>query len=378
MRRWTPWLGALALAAGLGVACSSSFTQADAPAPGDPTDGGADADAGSPGRGCTKPTLIEDPSAKPEASCGSGGATVSLSSDVSHCGACNHACALPGACTDGTCTATVVLASTPVVNALVVGDNAYVVDPMGRVLSGKTTATGAVALARPQVPQGGVRRMFADDTWLYLNTSAGAERSGLREGAYEPLPGAANGVLALGTTHYFYASSLGIEQRTKDGRLVVTAPFVGATGVVADGDRAYWVAVANEIASLYGPFPNATVLTSGPSIESPAVDADHIYYADVQRRLIQRVSRAGGAAQSVASELSPKVGTLALDGDYVYWTADRPGEGGWSLMRASKCGGVPIALAKAQPPLGLLSFNSTHVFVARLSAPAAQLTAISK
>lgn len=377
MRAWTSWLGAAALAAGLGLACTSSFTQAEPPPPGDPSDAGTNDDASS-ARGCSKPTLIEDPLAKPDARCGSGGASVSLSSDVSHCGACNHACALPGACTDGTCTATVVLASTPVVNALVVGDNAYVVDPMGRVLSGKTTATGAVPLARPQVPPGGVRRMFADDSWLYLNTSAGAERSALREGAYEPLAGAADGVLALGGTFYFYASSLGIEQRTKDGKLVVTAPFVGATSVVADGDKAYWVAVENEIASLYGPFPNATVLTSGPSIESPALDADHIYYADVQRRLIQRVPRGGGAAQSVASELSPRIGTLALDGDYVYWTADRPGEGGWSLMRASKCGGFAIALAKAQPPLGLLSFNSTHVFVARLSAPAPQLVAVSK
>jgi hypothetical protein len=378
MHSFARGFAALVLGAAFVLACSS-FSEGDAPAAA--ADAGSGAETGPGPATCVSPTLVDDPTAKPDDRCGPGGAVVALSDDLDHCGACNHVCGLPGACADGMCSPTRRLESTAVVSALVVGGTVHAVDTNRRVLHAETTAKDGVPYPGTLLPaQTVVRRMETDDTWLYLSTSTGPMRFRLDGSERAQLDEVAlDGLIAVGTTAYFYASDGGIEKHDKaDARVLLTAPSPGTTNVVADGDEAYWAAKKGDTASLYGPFPGTDVLATASSIDALAIDAEYIYFANTKGRQLRRVSRRGGSSQAVATEPGTRVGSIALDGDYVYWTADRGSVDGWVLSRVAKCGGVPLTLLTVQPELTQLSFDASHLFVARVSPTSAELISIAK
>lgn len=369
---------ALAAAAVCVFACSS-FTGTEEAQP--TTDGGADVEASAPST-CASPVLVDDPAAKPDDHCGANGAVVDVSTDLEHCGACKHACALPGTCVEGNCSPSRLWPGAAVVSAFVAGDTVYAVDTGRQIMRGKISASTGVPFPGALLAANTVvRRMQLDESWLYLSTTTGPQRLKLDAPVRDDLdPNVTDGLMAVGSTVFFYATSAGVSKRAKaDGAVLLNAPSPGTKDVVADGDTAYWVATKGDTTSLHGPFPSTDVIASGPSIEAVTLDAEYIYYADTASRQIRRVPRRGGSSQPVASELTKAIGTLAVSGDYVYWTADRGSVEGWSLMRVAKCGGVPLVLAKVQPQLTQLSFDASRVFVATVtSSSQAELVAIAK
>jgi hypothetical protein len=333
---------------------------------------------------CAEPTLAADPSAPADNRCGSGGAAVDLSNDAAHCGACNHACGETARCADGVCSFTRLFAKDTILSGIVVGDMAYAVDARRRFVRAPTTAGALEPFDNVALETGtDIRRLQATATYLYVSTTASPLRVSLADGAHEVLTLEAGaelgGLVAASAGSYFYATSKGVEKHREDGKILLNAPSPGTKDVVADGDDAYWVASVGSTASLYGPFPKTDVLVSGPAIEALALDADYIYYVDTVSHFIRRVPRRGGSAQTIAREPAKIIGALAVDGDNVYWTADRGYVDGWMALRVSKCGGVPVVLARVQPTLSQLSFDATRMFVSRAPSPAAaELSALTK
>jgi hypothetical protein len=273
---------------------------------------------------------------------------------------------------DGTCAPEVLFDRASIVQAKVVGDNVYGVDSSRQVRHGVVGAKTLEAFAGAVFPaQTVVRRIDVDESYIYLSASSGPMRVQLDGALHEALPIVTTelgGIIALGKTSYFYAYSGGVERHSKASPVTgpVTVTEVGTTDVVADGEQAYWVSKKDGVASISGPFSNPHTLTSSPSIEAVALDSEHIYYVDRSVKQVRRVPRAGGPSQAIASELSNSIGTLALDGDYVYWSADHGSIDGVVVMRVAKCGGVPVALLKVQPNLGQISFDLKTVFISRL------------
>lgn len=360
-------LSLLGLTTTLAAACSSFEGVEAAPA----ADAGPDVAPAPPPAACAEPKLVDDPAAKPDDRCGPDGAVVDLTSDQAHCGACRHACEQTSQCTNGLCSPSRIFANDPLMNALVVGGTAYAVDTNRRVVRGLIDGGRVEPFDPGLLLTAGtvVRRLAKDETWLYLSSSTGPQRVSLVGRNREPLPIEStepDGIVALGATLYFYASASGVESHTLDGTIKLKAPSPGTKNVVADGDEAYWVATVGDTTSLRGPFPESDVVVSARSIDAVALDVDYIYFGDSASRQIRRVPRSGGSSQPVASEPGTAIGAVAVDGDYVYWTADR-GPDGWAAMRVPKCGGVALTLATTQPALTQLSFDATRLFVARIT-----------
>jgi sugar lactone lactonase YvrE len=160
-----------------------------------------------------------------------------------------------------------------------------------------------------------------------------------------------------------------VEQHTKDGALVLIAPSAAVTDVVADAKGAFWATKEATGARLHGPFPSVASLGTPASAVALALDADYLYFADTSAQQIRRAPRLPGNTQALAKESTPTIGSLAVDGNYVYWTADHGAPDGWALMRVSKCGGIPLTLGKGFARLTQLSFDDTYVYTAIVKSP---------
>ncbi len=348
-----------------------SFSTSD-PLPTGTADGGRE--GGLPALCPEGPRVVDDPNQRPDDRCGEGGAAVDLATSKDHCGACNHSCQ-GGVCVEGRCATARVLPGESIAAARVVDRTVYYTTTARFVARGGADATNGEAFTAAFLPSAArVRRLVVAAPWLYVSTTAGTTRLALDDSAREPQIATqttdANGVVASAAGGYFYAWSGGVEKHDTTGDNVISVFSSGTTNVVSDGDTAYWTTADDAGASLHGPFPETTTLTSVGSLVAIDVDATHLYFGDGAGRLIRRVPRAGGNTESVATEPSPTIGDVAINDTYVYWTAKRGGSDGWVVMRVSKCGGAPLTLARGLAELTTLSFDARYVYVAQVVDPA--------
>lgn len=326
------------------------------------------------------PTLVEPKSVQPDARCGANGAVVDLSSRE-HCGACGHACGA-GACAVGMCALESLLSGESIAAAQVVGTKVYFVRKNRVVARANLTDKVGIRYQIPLPLSAIVKRVEVAGSWLYLSTPGGSQRVELEDATQEDVPPGVtdrDGVIAAGPNGYFYATRSGVEQRAASG-LTTTISSPGTTNIVADGDNAYWTTSSDAGAAVHGPFPivDPPLTALAASAVAMAVDATHVYFADPAARLIRRIARAGGTLQSVAAESSTTIGSLAVNGDYVYWTADHGSAEGWVVMRAGKCGGLPLVLAKDLAELTQLSFDATYVYTVKLASARGELIRVAK
>jgi hypothetical protein len=363
-----PAFVALASALVLAGACTSFSGTEEQPA----ADAGPSVVDAPPSATCTTPRVVNDPNAKPDASCGPGGAAVDLLSSAEHCGACNHRCGLSSACEEGLCKPTALFNGQLIATAVVVGDVAYYVGTDRNIYRGGVNATkgdrlNLAAVADAQL----VRRLSVDSKWLFVSETTQQQRISLVDSAAQALPLAAGtgtgGVVALAKNGYFYAEASGVQKYDVTDTVEYTLPSPGTKTMVADGDVPFWLTAGADDVSLRGRVPTgeAKLLATTSGADALTFDADYIYMADAGAKLILRVPRTGGNTESVATESGRAIGDIAVDGEYIYWTADR--NGAWMLLRVAKCGGLPLVLAKELAKPSQLSFDATSVFVAHYS-----------
>ncbi|MBX3190102.1 MAG: hypothetical protein KF819_23955 [Labilithrix sp.] len=358
-------------------ACSSFGGEDVAATP----EAGADAldDRGAPSA-CTL-EYVDDPAAKPDDKCGPGGAAVSLSTDPLHCGACGHRC-VGDVCQDGMCLRGEISLSAPVTLAQVHGAMAYVVRNSGQVFALDLPLSQESAPFTAPI-SGEAQRLDFDATHVYVSTAVEQIRFARDPGTKDDLelpPGApATGRFALGDTSWFYAWPSGVARMKKGSAAPpLVLPRTGVIDVVAKGDEAFWLEETTGGTEIHSFTKAAAQLESriatAKEAKAAAVDATHVYFMDIGARQLRRVKHDGGNSESVASEAAASVQTdVFVDGEFVYWTADRGSVDGWVLMRVSKCGGLPLMLAKDLAQLSKLSADERFIYVVNRSGATGNL-----
>jgi sugar lactone lactonase YvrE len=311
-----------------------------------------------------------------------GGASVNVTEDPQHCGACGHDC-LGGSCQVGLCTPTQLAATSD-----------FWIDDMeldeGHVYwSGLYTNHFGVK----RVPKtGGALQQLAspymgslvlDGASFYVTTPG--------EVVQVPLAGGAPTRLAWGL---YAAEGLGLH----DGRLywflpdesrlwaLYSLPKQGGElatreatfaarpqSMVVDASGVYAADIEGGV--LHRPATGGSVKVLASGLKEPngiAVDGEYVYVAYYSpfacwqcTTTLARIPKTGGPLQILAT-VNMKAGGFTIDDEYIYWTlygrpADVPLSLG-SVMRMPKAGGTPVVLADGHSNVRAIRVDATHVY----------------
>jgi hypothetical protein len=326
---------AVGISLALGVAAAQGACTSFGEAGAETADAGAEAAApdggGGPGA-CAAPAFVDNPSAQRDDVCG--GAKVDLSASTAHCGACDHACS---ACTNGLCPLEPIAGAPSAAVAAVFGDAVYYASKAGIVgrVGGATFS--------PSLGTAEAKRIDADATSVWAATAEKVVRFDLASGTGEVVPGA-TASFVVGDSAVFYVDGTKVVKLPKQAGPAMSVDAPGASAIAAAGDDAFWVATARveKGTAVVGPFGAPKEIATSKAIVAVAVDPTHVYFADGETNEVRRVPRTGGSTQPVAKERLGSIERLHVDGDYVYWAAHRGDH--YTLVRAAKCGGLPLDL----------------------------------
>lgn len=354
MGRSASALASIACAIGvIGATACGSFGAAPDAEPGPDAGDAANAgnDAGPP-ETCDEPTFVDDPAAKPDAVCD--GVAVDLATDPSHCGACDHAC---GGCAQGLCPKDSVEGVTNAAVATVAGSALYVATKAGAVEKAGGPEFSPALGGTPV-------RLGADATSLWAATSTKLIRYDVAGAVGDLVSGVTSSRFVVGESAIFYADSARVVKLPKDGGPTSAVDAAGIGAVATSGDDAYWTALpaAGKGVAVVGPFGAPKELATATQIDTLTVDDAYVTFADATTNEIRRVRRTGGSTQRVARDPVGTVERLHQDGAYLYWASHRGNH--YALVRARKCGGVPLVVIDDAGELTQISTDARFVYAA--------------
>jgi hypothetical protein len=373
---------ALAVVAAVMTACATSYQAAgegsgDAGGDGDIADGpSADAGPGVDGGACDPmdPVGTGPTSVFVETSCG--GALVSLARDPKHCGACFHDC-VGASCVDGLC-APATIADPSASKIQMTHDLAFDGEFLYWIGSDLTPGTPSATVFRTSKFSGNtvptyrhwpLRGLAIDDaqgySWepaLSLTAFAKIDGAGARELLY--VGDFAGGLHAGSPTYLYFARDEQISRVRKSGgaeEMVVLEPAVAY--LAGDAKSLFWISapafVKGTDAGAQGAIGSASLDDAAavkrapvPSPSGLAIDPAYVYYFEGSSRELRRASR-DALDQHVAlarwTESKQVAQVIATDGVNVYAALADAYEGtDVTIVRVSKCGGTPAALARVQ------------------------------
>ncbi len=291
------------------------------------------------------------------ARCGTSACNVQLEVDPKNCGACGHDC-IGAACLGAVCQPTLVASGQNLPAYVAVSDGVvyWTNSGSGTVMRANADGSGRVVIAKglgtPWVIRvAGPRVYFADDV-------TGGVVTALDLDGGNPLdltgPQGSPRGLAVTTSSVFFVTEdpdAGAVQRVGvdgTGLTVLSSPTNSPKDLVTDGTNVYWTAVLDgEIARV--PIGGGTT-SSVAKATVPfglAVFSNYLFYTS------HAAADAGGAIGRVNIDgteqivLSPRESlprSIAVDGNYAYWT----NEGDGTLKRVPVGGGTVTTLATGQ------------------------------
>jgi len=261
-----------------------------------------------------------------------GGECVLLDSDPNHCGACGHLCGCGATtCTGGHCDATTLTATSGAPFDLARGgDRLFWGEDVARTLVTMPTAGGDAGVLYSGRPT--IRGIALTDTKIVF----GRTSFNILEIADRA---------AGGSSHNF-----------------TNHQENGPTGVVIDGDRAYWVnsstgLVRTKLVVVDGT-DGTTLATAQTNARRIAVDGTSLYWTtNTATGTVMQMPKAGGTPVALASNQNLPY-DIEVDDTFVYWT----NQGDGAISKVPKTGGnVQVLTTGRSGPL-MLSVDATHAY----------------
>ncbi len=153
------------------------------------------------------------------------------------------------------------------------------------------------------------------------------------------------------------------------------------SGMAIDATSLYWCGVSGDVAGRgdvvmkvdkMGGSPITLATEQQSWTASPAVDATNVYYATGRPPsmtgalagpgAVVSVPVAGGTPRTLVSGPEVYVGSVAVEGSYVYYVAEPYLLGPGTLMRVPVGGGTATTLASESAPIDALAVDSTNVY----------------
>ena len=302
--------------------------------------GGGGAGGASPSTDAGQDGVIADAASVPADAGGDGGcpgAALPLAIDPDNCGRCGRSC-LGGACVEGQCQPVPIVTGKSAPN----WDGVY---PYGIALatdaiyySDGVRGVGFVWKVSKQggIPEIAIPNEGAEAFAEYCLVDGGGENAGW---------------LATRTGHVHWHGCMdrlrdldvATGETTRIGTLAVSYIATSETAVFGTRQRAVAMATMGEVVELTLADGVETVLASYQGRPRYlALDADHVYWSDLDGPIMRAAQGAAGGAEPVAMGTAPE--GIAVDDAYVYWT--EPSRG--AVVRANKVGGVVETIATGQ------------------------------